>query len=132
MFSLIDFLTLVKSAVQFSVKCVKYVHFFAHFLTFVAFFTVNVLDFLTVNVFDFLAFVDFLTLKNKYSATSICYKKGNKVHLTMKFVTSLAFVAFFTVNVFDFLIVNIFDFITMNVFHFLTVKSSTSSPLAPS
>ena len=28
-FSLMDFLTSVKSAVQFSVKCVKYVHFFA-------------------------------------------------------------------------------------------------------
>ena len=34
-FGLIDFLS-SESAVQFSVKCVKYVHFFAHFLTFVA------------------------------------------------------------------------------------------------
>ena len=32
------------------------------------FITVNVFHFLTVNVFDFLAFVDFLALKNKYSA----------------------------------------------------------------
>ena len=39
--------------------------------------TVNVFDFLAVNVLDFLTFVDFLTLKNKYSAifpTVSCYK----------------------------------------------------------
>ena len=43
--------------------------FFAFFTVNVLnFITVNVFDFLTVNVFDFLAFVDFLTLKNKYSA----------------------------------------------------------------
>ena len=85
-----DFLTSVKSAVQFSVKCVKYVHFFAFF---------------TVNVFHFLAFVNFLTLSTstmQFSQPSLLknkirqYATKREIKFTSPFVTSLAFVAFLT------------------------------------